>query len=50
MTIDEFTKSLKEEVIRDQRVNEIKSYFETMKTRKFAADLMRRNGYVIDKR
>lgn len=51
MTIDEFTKLMKEELIRDQRVNEIKSYFKTRRLGegKIAADLIRSNGYVIDK-
>lgn len=52
MTIDEFTNLLKEQTIRDQRVNDVKEYFKTRRLGegKIAADLMRRNGYVIDKR
>lgn len=52
MTIDEFTKLMKEELIRDQRVNEVKEYFKTRRLGevKIAADQIRSNGYVIDKR
>ena len=51
MTIDEFTKLMKEELICDQRVNKVKAYFKTRRLGegKIAADLIRSNGYVIDK-
>jgi hypothetical protein len=38
-----------ESEIRKKRVNEIKSYFKTRRLGEVAADLMRRNGYVIEK-